>query len=84
VLIYELLDEIIDHGYPQVTETKMLKEFIKVESNRLHVGENQVVPFTGCERISWRPEGIKYKKNEAFLDVVEKVNSLVNSDIINK
>ena len=28
----------------------------------------------------WRSEGIKYKKNEVFLDVVESVNLLVNSN----
>lgn len=27
--------------------------------------------------VSWRGEGIKYKKNEVFLDVVEKLNILV-------
>jgi len=30
--------------------------------------------------VSWRSEGIKYKKNEVFLDVVESVNLLVNSN----
>ena len=29
VISYELLDEIMDHGYPQITETTVLKEFIK-------------------------------------------------------
>ena len=37
VLIYELLDEVIDHGYPQTTDTKLLKEYIKTESNRIKV-----------------------------------------------
>ena len=27
--------------------------------------------------VSWRPEGIKYKKNEVFLDVIEKLNMLI-------
>ena len=30
--------------------------------------------------VSWRSEGIRYKKNEVFLDVVENVNLLVNSN----
>ena len=75
VLIYELLDEIIDHGYPQTTDTKMLKEYIKTESNRIK--NNESIPqllATG----SVRPQNIKYKINQAFLDVVEKVNSMVN------
>lgn len=27
VIIYELLDEMMDFGYPQVTETKILQEY---------------------------------------------------------
>jgi AP-1 complex subunit mu len=85
VIIYELLDEIMDHGYPQISETKVLKEFIKTESNKLGVfgesnqsqkGNNKLSEnMTG--KISWRTENIKYKNNEVYLDVVEKVNSLV-------
>lgn len=30
-------------------------------------------------RVSWRPEGIKHRKNEIFLDVVERLNLLVSS-----
>jgi AP-1 complex subunit mu len=30
--------------------------------------------------VSWRPEGIKHRKNEIFLDVVEKLNILVNNN----
>jgi AP-1 complex subunit mu len=31
--------------------------------------------------VSWRSEGIKYKKNEVFLDVIESVNLLVKKKI---
>jgi Adaptor complexes medium subunit family len=30
--------------------------------------------------VSWRSEGLKYRKNEVFLDVVESVNLLVNAE----
>merc|ERR1711861_118482 len=30
--------------------------------------------------VSWRTEGIKYRKNEIFLDVIESVNLLVSSN----
>ena len=85
VIIYELMDEIMDHGYPQTTDTKLLKEFIKTESNSLlgvinkeNSAKNNMI--TGCitGKTSWRKEGIKYKNNEVYLDVIEKVNSLVN------
>ena len=75
VLIYELLDEVMDHGYPQTTETKILKEFIKTESNKLKKETQITNSLTGL--VTWRAEGIKYKINQAYLDVVEKVNSIV-------
>lgn len=79
VLIYELLDEIIDHGYPQLTETKILKEYIKTESKEMKkdLKKEKELANTLTNAISWRTEGIYHKKNEAFLDVIEKVDSLV-------
>jgi AP-1 complex subunit mu len=37
-------------------------------------------PMAVTNAVSWRSDGIKYKKNEVFLDVVESVNLLVNSN----
>lgn len=34
VVVYELLDEMMDFGYPQYTEAKILSEFIKL----MHIG----------------------------------------------
>ena len=39
-----------------------------------------VVPSNLTNVVSWRQEGIKYKKNDVFLDVIEKVNLLVARD----
>jgi AP-1 complex subunit mu len=30
--------------------------------------------------VSWRPEGIKYAKNEFFLDVTEKLSMLIGPE----
>jgi AP-1 complex subunit mu len=76
VIIYELLDEVIDHGYPQFTDAKILSEFITVGANAL---SSVVVPEAITNSVSWRSPGIKYKKNEVFLDVVETVDLSVNS-----
>lgn len=76
VIIYELLDEVIDHGYPQFTDAKILSEFITVGANAL---SSVVVPQAITNSVSWRSPGIKYKKNEVFLDVVETVDLSVNS-----
>ncbi len=34
VITYELLDEMMDNGYPQITEIKVLQEYIKTEANK--------------------------------------------------
>ncbi|KAH3686389.1 hypothetical protein WICPIJ_002642 [Wickerhamomyces pijperi] len=82
VIIYELLDEMMDFGYPQITETKMLKEYITQRSYQLEKRQKKAQelgpPSAITNAVSWRKEGITYKKNEAFLDVIESVNMLIN------
>ena len=78
VVIYELLDETMDFGYPQTCESRILREVITQESNRLEVAPRPPIALTNA--VSWRSEGIKHRKNEIFLDVVEKLNLLVASN----
>jgi len=78
VIIYELLDETVDFGYPQALDSKVLKEFITQEGNRLEAAPRPPVQLTNA--VSWRSEGIKHRKNEIFLDVVEKLNLLVSNN----
>lgn len=77
VLIYELLDEIMDFGYPQITEWKILQEYITQESHTMDVQVRPPMAVTNA--VSWRSQGIKYRKNEVFLDVIESVNLLANA-----
>uniref|UniRef100_G1TZV3 Adaptor related protein complex 1 subunit mu 1 n=1 Tax=Oryctolagus cuniculus TaxID=9986 RepID=G1TZV3_RABIT len=76
VIIYELLDELMDFGYPQTTDSKILQEYITQEGHKLETGAPRP-PATVTNAVSWRSEGIKYRKNEVFLDVIESVNLLV-------
>lgn len=68
---YELLDEIMDFGYPQYTEAQILSEFIKTDAYRMEV--TQRPPMAVTNAVSWRSEGINYKKNEVD---ITKVKSL--------
>jgi AP-1 complex subunit mu len=63
-----------DFGYPQISEVKVLKEYITQGAHKLAVTKP---PQAVTNIVSWRTEGIKYKKNEVFLDVVERLNLLV-------
>lgn len=83
VLIYELLDEILDYGYPQIMEADVLKRYITqggtkaIDLNDQEQLKKITVQATGV--CSWRAEGLKYRKNEVYIDVVESVNILLSA-----
>jgi len=78
VIIYELLDEMVDFGYPQTTDGKILQEYITQESHKLEIVPRPPPAVTNA--VSWRQEGLKYRKNEVFLDVIESVNLLASAN----
>ncbi|KAH0161277.1 clathrin adaptor, mu subunit [Aureobasidium sp. EXF-3400] len=83
VLIYELLDEILDFGYPQNTDTDTLKMYITTEgvkSERSLVEDSSKITMQATGAMSWRRDNIKYRKNEAFVDVIEDVNLLMSAN----
>lgn len=88
VIIYELLDEMMDYGCPQTTDTSILKQYITQDYYKL-IRKSTITPATRTmvqppaavtNAVSWRKEGILYKKNEAFLDVIELINMLINAN----
>ncbi|KAK5680762.1 clathrin associated protein complex medium subunit [Elasticomyces elasticus] len=83
VMVYELLDEILDFGYPQNTETETLKMYITTEgavkSEQKALEDSSKITMQATGALSWRRDNIKYRKNEAFVDVIEDVNLLVSA-----
>jgi len=83
VLIYELLEEAMDYGFPQILSTNVLKEYIKVGNVKMDPKEldrhNQSITSEITGAIDWRKAGkFKYRKNEVFIDVLESVNYLTS------
>lgn len=136
-LIYELLDEILDFGFPQNTEPETLKRYITAEDIKVFSGSSSSEkgnssgssgPTSGLARIGkaknllnnsiksassdiglsgnngnssqggsgdgrgggqitrqatsatpWRRPGLKYRKNEVFVDVFEDMNLLMSA-----
>ncbi|KAK2195721.1 bifunctional Longin-like domain superfamily/Mu homology domain/Clathrin adaptor [Babesia duncani] len=77
VIVYELLDEMLDNGYPQATEIAFLRELI--QNNNNHLSIDHIPPTnTITNPVSWRKQGIKHKKNEIFLDVIESLDIVVS------
>lgn len=52
--------------------------YITQEGHRLEIAPRPPMAVTNA--VSWRSDGIKYRKNEVFLDVIESVNMLVRFD----
>ena len=79
-LIYELMDETMDFGYPQNCAVDVLRLYINlgnVKPQDEPEPEQLTKQITGA--IDWRREGIRYKKNEVYIDVLESVNLLISS-----
>lgn len=55
--------------------------FFRYITQQSHKLETTVRPPPAVTNaVSWRQEGLKYRKNEVFLDVIESVDLLVNSN----
>jgi len=52
VIVYELLDEVMDFGYPQFTEGKILSEFIKTDAHHMEVCVDTSLE-SGTEILAW-------------------------------
>ena len=55
----------------------LLFRYITQESHKLEIQARPPIAVTNA--VSWRSEGIRYRKNEVFLDVIESLNLLVSS-----
>lgn len=89
VTVYELLEEMLDNGYPLATESNVLKELIKPPSLIRNVAHtitresklanvSSTLPTGQLSNIPWRRTGVKYANNEIFLDLIEEVDVIID------
>jgi len=86
VVIYELLDEMLDNGFPLATESNVLKELIKPPNilrtiansmtGKSNYSEN--LPVGSLSSIPWRKSDVKYTNNEAYFDIIEEVDAIID------
>ncbi|XP_002127119.2 AP-3 complex subunit mu-1-like [Ciona intestinalis] len=86
VVVYELLEEMLDNGFPLATESNVLKELIK-PPNILRTVVNSVtgqsnvadhLPTGQLSNVPWRRTGVKYASNEAYFDITEEVDAIID------
>ena len=66
----------IENSGKKLTFSILFIRYITQEGHKLDVGAPKP-PVALTNAVSWRGEGVKYRKNEVFLDVIESVNLLV-------
>lgn len=84
VLVYEIIDEIIDYGHSQSTYTEQIKPFIvnepiAIESSSFSFKPSFMSNSVPCTAVQ-RPVTNKKSKNEIFVDVLEKLTVLFNAN----
>jgi AP-3 complex subunit mu len=87
-MIYQLLEEMMDYGYPLTTEPNALKVMIQPPSilNRLTsvtIGGSMisdVLPDGTISNMPWRKTDVKYTQNEIYVDIVEEIDAILSRE----
>uniref|UniRef100_R7WGA3 MHD domain-containing protein n=1 Tax=Aegilops tauschii TaxID=37682 RepID=R7WGA3_AEGTA len=92
ILVYELLDEVIDFGYPQTTSTEALKSYIFNEPIMVDAGRlpplgpaamfmqgTKRMPGTAVTKSVVANEPGGKKREEIFVDIIEKISVTFSS-----
>ena len=88
ILAAQLLDEMVDGGFPIQTEISMLKSLIAPPTilNRMAAavtGQNysvsDVLPKLADNNIPWRRTNVKYASNEIYFDIEEQIDAIFDS-----
>jgi len=82
---YQLLDEMIDHGYPLITEPNALESLIDKPSLKRRLssfvtgssGVKDSIDNGALSVIPWRKTTVSYVKNEFWMDIVEEVDAVL-------
>jgi AP-3 complex subunit mu len=87
VIIYQLLDEMVDGGVPYLTEINILKEIIAPPrlltrmANALRIGSqvSESLPDSASSNIPWRKSSARYANNEMYVDLIEELDVTIDN-----
>eukprot|EP01060_Flectonema_neradi_P023113 TRINITY_DN3132_c0_g1_i2.p1 TRINITY_DN3132_c0_g1~~TRINITY_DN3132_c0_g1_i2.p1 ORF type:complete len:427 (+),score=65.02 TRINITY_DN3132_c0_g1_i2:89-1369(+) len=87
VTAYEVLEEVLDDGFPMSVEIANLKELVPPPSisrllRNMRPGDTQPSSSSAFENTStpWRRHGVKYSNNEMFFDIIEELHTVIDND----
>jgi AP-3 complex subunit mu len=82
--VYQLLEEMVDFGWPLTTEPNALKAMIRpptVMSKLLQTttAVSDELPSGTISNMPWRASGVHYSQNEIYVDICEEVDAIVDA-----
>ena len=89
MLIYELMDEIIDFGFPKFTDSQHLKNLVNTDAEKLYSGTFdylvQQIPLEKLKLVDSVSEkdserSIKKPTNDIFIEINEKISACFNTN----
>eukprot|EP00941_MAST-03F_sp_MAST-3F-sp1_P002342 g2342.t1 len=87
--VYQILEEMLDNGFPLITEPNALMEMIAPPSALSRVkkaitGKSSMVsrtlPNGMLTQMPWRKANVKYTQNEIYFDVCEELDCIIARD----
>ncbi|CAE6509897.1 unnamed protein product [Rhizoctonia solani] len=83
-VVYQLLEEMLDEGYPLTTESNALRDIVLPPSllNKILAvtgvsGLSAATPAPFSSPIPWRKAGLRYNNNEIYFDIIEELEAIV-------
>jgi AP-3 complex subunit mu len=88
--VYQLLEEMVDYGWPLTTEPNALKAMIRPPTVMGKIqsvvtgGSNAIVsealPSGTVSNMPWRAAGVRYSQNEIYIDIVEEIDAIMDAN----
>lgn len=87
--VYQLLEEMVDYGWPLTTEPNALKAMIrppsmmaKLTSAMFSSGSatiSHALPSGTVSNMPWRAAGVTYTQNEIYMDIIEEIDAIIDA-----
>ncbi|KAH7816097.1 Adaptor protein complex 3 (AP-3), mu subunitA [Monocercomonoides exilis] len=84
IYLFMLMEELIDGGYPNITEPNLIKEMLETPGFTGYsagtVISNPKLPDSMSSPMYWRKSKVVYVQNEVFIDINETFNASFGSE----
>ena len=86
-IVYQLLEEMVDYGWPLTTEPNALKAMIRPPTVMSKISAavfsntnvSDALPTGMINNMPWRADGVVYTQNEIYMDIVEEIDAIIDA-----